>query len=871
MGKILERSFAGGEISPQLFARVDLDKYTTGMSLCENAWVMPQGPVQNRPGFGFVQRTKFSDRATRLLPFSYNTEQTFALEFGDGYIRFHTQGGTLLEAPAQVVAISTSTNALFRTAAPHGYLVGQWVQLGDIPGWPGVSRAWGIVSSVPNADHFTLIDLWGAPISATGLPPFGGNSTVSRLYEVASPYSHTLLQSLNVVQSADVLTVTSPYYPPSELRRLGAADWTLDAISFSSSLSPPQSTGASPAPIIHHYAVQARVSGKHTEPGFTSVPNDLTIPGRHNVIGWNSVSGALTYFIFKRQESDGLYKLLGTAKSGNSFIDDGTIQPTDVVFYNGQDYPAPTVSATPVAPASDGVSVTPEGAGDTTYRYVVTSFSSERKEESIASGEGSAVNDLSVVGNFNTVRWPAVPGVSEYNVYRYSNGLWGFVGSAGSDCIFEDQNITPETSITPPIQTDPFRGPGDYPRAVSYYEQRRVFGGTTNQPQVLWMTRSGTEKNLGYSIPSRDDDGITMRVVAREAQTIRHIVPLNDMILLTSGGEWRVAASDGGALSPSTVSVKPQGYSGSSDVMPVLTSRSILFAQARGGRIRELQFSWEQQGYQTTDVSILAPHLFDYHAVVQMAFSRSPLDICWAVRDDGSLLGMTYVPEHEIRGWHRHTTKGAFESCCVVAEGEEDALYVVVRRTVRGQTCRYVERMRSRQFATAADQFFVDSGLTYVGPAVDEVAGLSHLEGETVAILADGGVSPPRVVTGGRVALDAPATTVHVGLPYTTRCATLPLALQAEAAGRGTRKNINKVFLRVLASNGFSAGPDFDHTRPVRTRGTEPFGSPPDLITGTTEISMDSSWNEDGILCFQQSDPLSFMVLGLVLDVATGG
>ncbi|RYF43843.1 MAG: hypothetical protein EOO27_44005, partial [Comamonadaceae bacterium] len=367
--------------------------------------------------------------------------------------------------------------------------------------------------------------------------------------------------------------------------------------------------------------------------------NDLTIPGYYNVISWQSVPGGLLYHIYKR--IDGQWRWLGSSPSASKIIDDGAFTPNDTPVYSGIGTP-PVASATAVSPSTTGVSVVPEGSGDTVYRYIVTSRDEVGIEESLGSSSVSTTNDLSVAGQYNTIRWPAVPGVRFYGVYRWVSGIYGFIGRAGEDCVFEDRNIIPDTTVTLPLQINPFQGSGNYPRAVSYHEQRRVFGGSINLPQSVWMTRSGTERNLGYSEPARDDDSVVLRVVSREANTIRHMVPANDLILLTSGGEWKVASGDGGAITPSTVSVKQQGYSGSSGAAPVVTNRTILFAEERGGHVRELQYSWQQQGYQTTDVSLLAPHLFDYHTVRQMAFSRAPTPMVWLVRNDGVLLGMTY-------------------------------------------------------------------------------------------------------------------------------------------------------------------------------------------------------------------------------------
>jgi hypothetical protein len=385
------------------------------------------------------------------------------------------------------------------------------------------------------------------------------------------------------------------------------------------------------------------------------------------------------------------------------------------------------------------------------------------------------------------------------------------------------------------------------------------------------MTRSGTESNMGYSTPSQADDGIVLRVVSREANTIRSLVPMSDLILLTSGGEWKVGSPDGGAITPTSLSAQPQGYAGAADVQPVVTDRSTLFPQDRGGSIREMQFSWEQQGYQTSDVSILAPHLFQYYSVVQMAFARSPTPFLWSVRNDGTLLGMTYVPEHDVKAWHQHTTDGQFESICSVAEGDEDAVYVVVRREINGRNVRYVERKHTRRFATPADQFFVDCGATYESSVpASTITGLYHLEGKTVAILADGGVSPSQKVVGGSITLEAPASKVQVGLPYISRGKTLPLAVQTQAFGQGAVKNINKVLLRVLGSSGFKAGPTFEKLREYQTRAYESYGAPPDLITGEVPLNVDPSWQTDGSLCFQQDQPLSMMLLGMAIETATG-
>ncbi|MGZ3184410.1 MAG: hypothetical protein ACXU8N_18390 [Telluria sp.] len=689
--RTLARSFSSGELTPELFGRLDLAKFQSGLAACRNFIVLPHGPVSNRSGTEFVHEVKDSTKRTRLIPFTYSVGQTMVIEVGAGYFRFHTQGAVLLSG--------------------------------------------------------------GQP------------------YEVANPYAEADLFDIHYVQSADVLTLVHPNYPVQELRRLGAANWTLTAPTFQ-------------AP--------------------TNAPTGVAATSSH-----------------------------------------------------------PTVTTTP-------------------YQYVVTAVNQANLEETVASGASAVVtNDLTLAAHYNTINWtaPATGTIVRYNVYKLANGLYGFIGQC-SGTTFVDSNITADVSVTPPMNDTGFNDAvGNYPGAVSYFEQRRWFAGTNNKPQNVWGTKSGTESNLSYSIPTRDDNRVAFRIAAREASAIRHIVPVTSMVLLTPACEYRMNPQ-GDVLTPSSINPKPQSYIGCNNVTPVLVGNSILFAQARGGRIREMAYNWQAGGYLTNDISIMAPHLFDYQNIVDMAFCRAPYPVLWAVSTSGQLLGMTYVAEQQIAAWHRHDTiGGAFESVCAITEtpsgqvSAEDMLYVIVNRTINGVQKRFVERMHTRNFATPSDAFFVDCGATYSGAAVTTVSGLTWLEGQSVAILADGAVQPRQVVQGGTITLDNPASKVQVGLPIQADVQTLPLALLAldAAAGTGKPKNVNKVWLRVNRSSGIFAGPTFDKLIEVKERTTEAYGSAPALKSGLVSVAVAPSWGDDGAVCIRQSDPLPLTIVSLALDVATGG
>jgi len=682
--KIAQRSFNGGEVTPEFYGRIDDAKYQSGAALMRNFIALPHGPAANRPGFAFVREVKTSAKRTRLIPFSYSVDQTLVIEVGEGYFRFHTQGATVMN--------------------------------GAVP------------------------------------------------YELSNPYVEADLFDIHYVQSADVLTLVHPNYPPKELKRLGVINWTLTDIVFTPSIAAP---------------------------------------------------GGVT----------------ATATTAAS--------PSNTQF----------------------------------YYYVVTAVGDNTAGESFASfsAQTNIQNNLFQSGAYNTVTWSAVTGAVRYNVYKQSNGLFGYIGQTDG-LTFKDDNITADVSKTPPQYTSPFGGAGDYPSAVSYFEQRRCFAGTTNKPQTLWMTRTGTESNMSYSLPTRDDDSINVRVAAREANAIKHIVPLQNLVLLTNAAEWRVTSVNSDAITPSSISVKPQSYIGANNVQPVIVNNNLLYSAARGGHVRELAYAWQANGYITGDLSLRAPHLFDGLTVTDMAYAKSPQPVCWFVSSNGKLLGLTYVPEQQIGAWHQHDTDGLFESIAVVAEGNEDALYAIVNRTINGTQKRYVERMASRLFATPADAFFVDSGSTYNGAPATSISGLSYLEGKTVNILADGAVHPQRVVNNGAITLDQAASKVQIGLPITADLQTLPAAMQVDGAyGQGRYKNVNKVWLRVYKSSGIFVGPSSSKLTEAKQRTTEPYGSPPALKSEEIQVVIQPSWGDSGQIYIRQSDPLPLDIVSITMEVALGG
>lgn len=747
----LLRSFAGGEITPELYGRLDLGKYQTGLARALNFLVLPHGPAARRPGMRFIAEAHDSTRQVRLIPFAFSAEQTVVLEFGHLYVRFHVAGATLLQANKTVSSIVGNTV----TVTAHGWTTGDDVFIGVPDGSGGWTSGRFHRITVTGANTFTTADRWGVATVATG-------TAAARVYTVATPWAQNDVFDLHYAQDSDVLTIVHPNHAARELRRLGATNWQLTTISF----APPAAPPSAPTVVVTSLA--------------------------------------------------------------------GTVEPQS---------------------------------------YVYTYITSDGITESLPSAAVSASCAISTKGNYNTVTLPAVAGANRYNLYKLRGGTYGYIGTTTSAPIIDD-NILPDTLKTPPENVITLNTAADqYPTAVTYHEQRRWFAGTSGKPQTIFATRNAADSNLTSSAASQDDDALEFRIRARQQNAIRHLLPLSDLIALTVGGEFRIFSDNSPAITPTTLSIKPQGFVGAADVQPALASGAILYVQSQGSRVREMAYNWQASAYASIDISIMAPHLFNGRTIVDLAFVRAPVPVLWCVRDDGVLLGMTYVPEQQVYAWHQHTTDGLIESVAVVSEGNEDVLYTLVQRTVNGRTVRYVERLQSRVFVNQADAFFLDSALTYTGTPVSTLSGLWHLEGKTVHVLADGAVHPTRTVTNGAITLAAPASTVHVGLPYNSDLITLPAAMEQVAAmGQGATKNVNGVAVRVAQSSVVKAGPTLTDLTEYPARSvTDPYGSPPALRTGELRFDISPDWNSDGSVCLRQDAPLPLTVLSIALDVAPGG
>lgn len=383
-----------------------------------------------------------------------------------------------------------------------------------------------------------------------------------------------------------------------------------------------------------------------------------------------------------------------------------------------------SITFAPGISAPTGQSATQNGTtGSTTYNYVVTSIASETAEESLQSSAATVSNGnatLTVTNNIS-ISWSSVSSAQAYKVYKRNNGVYGLIGLAKATAShpttvsFTDFGITADTSLNPPESRNPFSSSGNYPSCVSYFQQRQLFANTDNDSEKIWASKSGQYTNFSISQNIQDDDAVTFTLAGRQVNETRHLVDLGKLIILTSGGEWVAEGDTAGILTPTQINAKQYSYHGSSTLQPIFIGGNILYVQARGSVVRDFAFDYQVDGYRGNELSIFSAHLFDDYTLVDWCYQQIPHSVVWAVRSDGVLLGLTYVREHQVWGWHRHDFDGSAENCVSVPEGTEDATYVVVKRTIGGADKRYIERISPIRFDDIKDAKYLDSCLSYDG------------------------------------------------------------------------------------------------------------------------------------------------------------
>ena len=741
-----QTNFTAGELTPKLAGQVDFKKYNNGVEIMENMTVFPQGGASRRYGTRFVKEVKDSSKVTRLIPFEFNIEQSYVLEFGDQYIRFYKDNGQITS---------------------------------------------------------------------------GGSA-----YEIATPFTESMLYEIQFTQSADVMYIVHETLKPRKLSRTGHTSWTLTEVEFQNG------------------------------PYLDANESSITFTSSHTGVGTGRTLTA----------------------SASTF----ECSPNETGFH--------TEDIGRLVKMKDG--------------------------------------------------WGVITGYTSPTVVT-----WEIKQDLGSATATTDWALGAWSEHT------------GYPKTVSFFEQRLVFGGSTSYPQTIWASESGFYEHFhaGDGSPA---DSFIYTIAANKVNTIRWLAPARDLIVGTAGGEFKVGRPTGEPLQPDNVQITQQTTYGGYSTQPIQIGNAVLFVQRKRKKIRELAYRFEDDAYLAPDMTLLAEHITG-NGIVDVDYAQEPQSIYWAVREDGTLLGLTYQREEDVVAWHRHIIGGSFKqtfdaatdvtpkttdpnfngyititnhgfetgdkvlykadggtklgglqdneyyyiikidanniefadsyeqaidrtvlqitagvgtqsieaqakvkSVCTISEDLENQTWVIVERKINNNIVKHIEYLDKK--------LNMDSALsTTVNASSSTITGLDHLEGESVQILIGDAVYPNQTVSSGSITISLPANTgyksIEIGLGYISQLKTMRVEAGASAGtAQGRKKRYNEVLVRLHKTVGININGD---QLPFRTSST-PMGQNISEFTGDKRV-INLGWDRDGQIIIKQEQPLPMTVLGITGTLVT--
>lgn len=812
--QVSKTNFTAGELSPKLYGRTDIQRYGDAAKEILNAIPLPYGGVTRRDGTVYVASSKDSTKSCRLIPYVFNRDQAYVLEFGDYYMRVYKDNGQVTdqyggpyeiatpyaEADVMDINFAQSGDAMFLA---HRSYYPQRLRRFDHDEWIMTESPF---ISVPT-DETGIIPETNAALSATS-EGIGRTITAESavfVYADATRYisgTNGGLAQITSVSSPLVATIKIiKDFPSSSIL---AGEWKIEGTPFIA-ITP---SAASP------------VGGSIT----------ITAGGTYSVGSYVSLFSIINDRYVYDDFGNYFNKTRFTTTSAHGFSVGNTIVLQGSVFSGAfPDQYNKTYTVEKV------ISSTSFWVSPVIFPDFLSDFSALGSVAKVTSTLATDVFRPSDVGARIMVNGGSAVITAVTSPLLVSATIEANMSSAISA-------IAGSWSIEYPVWRS-----DDYPGAVGIYEQRLMFAGSPTYPNAVWMSAIG--EYLNFTGGSQDSDGVGISVSSDIVADIRHLSQAKSLIALSSGGEFTFYGGVEKPITPTNVQVKNPTPYGCNGVRPQRIGNEVYFAQRSGKKIRAMAYKFDSDSFGSPDMTELADHITG-DGIVDMAYQAETNSILWCVRSDGKLASCTVNRDQNVIAWALHDVGGSVESICSIPVSDGDQVWIVVNRTIDGSTVRYIERM---------DDVGMDAAIIGTEEvATDTWGNLSHLEGETVSVKADDVVIADQTVSGGQVVLPREANSVVIGLPYTSRIVTLtPELMTGQGSSQGASMSISEVSVRFLDTINCKMDGDviaFNHTE---------LNTAPTPYTGTHKIGR-TGWGDGELeITFEQDMAYPWHILSI--------
>lgn len=921
---LIKYAFSAGEISPKFIGRTDLEKYDLAVSLAYNFYVDYQGGLSTRPGTEFCDYIWKDHLPVMTFPFQYGPDigNSYLMLFGDHYIRFMQDGAYVLEAAKEITDITTSPSPIV-TCPNHGYESGDWIKIYNAQGVTSLNTKLLEVFKI-DANRFSVSDPIIGWVSTAGDDPYIGGGIAQRVYTLESPYPADALALLKHHQTRNLIRLTHPDFPIHNLIRKSHADWEISPEIIGNNVPSPNQPSLTPSDSGD--AGTGVVVTAVDRDGQESLPSPMALienmidyaSTRGSLrITWNTMPDVAYYNVYrgnivpngddvtKAMQLGYLGTVIGPNMVDDNIIPDFTASPPQYYnpFANGQ---------------IEFINVTNPGSG---YNKNVN--------VSVSDPTGSGFRGVAIADSNGAIIGVKVIKGGE----GYTNPTVVFSGGGGSGATAEAvvtpltgnypsvSTVFQQRQIYAASRNEPLTLWGSRPKQFNNFDVSTIVADndsyefTIESPDatpikhlhamrsgLLVLTNSGVwQLTAGANSPITPSQALAdpqsfqgcsdvpplqidadLAYISGKGTTVR-LLSYNDIFKVYSGQDISLLASHlfgpGKQIVDWVYAEEPYRL-----VQAVRSDGALLnLTIVKEQNIFAWTQAWTKGLFQT--VTVLQEGLYDrtYTVVSRKIngvwrkyverFSLRHFDhVEDAVCVDAALQLPATYPEATltIEGNICTTSHPVFPADAagmVIRGGGGKA---IVEEVINSGRVRVTWLRPSTKTIPMDDELLpLESGEWTLDRPVTEIDGLAHLEGQEVAVLADGNVVEGLTVKLGKITLPHPATRVIVGLGYKCIARTLP-PTSREAVIEHRRKSILGAFVRVNESRGLKVGRTLDKLYEARERTTEIMGEPIAAINGLQGTLIQGDWDTEGQTYLVQEYPLPSTILGLVLNAEIG-
>lgn len=898
----LQPSFNNGEISPLLYDRVDYQKFVSSVKSGKNMFVHAQGGMSNRAGTLMLAQAK--DAVVRLIPFEFSNTETYMIECGNKYCRFHTTNGLVVNTDGTPY----ETTSPFTTADLENI---RFCQSGDV-----MYLAWG-----------------GKPQTLTR---YGHTNWEIKDYDFKNgPYDVTKEEKVYLNKKTEdhivyvLLNFVGRKVTTEDVGNLFKVEVMVSSQNFGGRVT---STEVAAEFKTHKFFVV----------GSYTLKTSGTWSGRFVLEYSEDGETWQTREEFSSYNDSNNYDFAGSFEGNPSFVrlnfdELGTYSATGLNFSFRTDATAYNLNLRAVEKVSDyslkaetiDVSVDvidfiSNSGSLVPYTLPVLTSNTSSADISITGNASDIANAWKMLDGNNSTYMTATDGNSVVDIYFKTPVVMSgvnlklihyFVGGYGRDAkislsilvnkqwVFKGHFIDEDsvedkwysvnfstvsveairieehnddsygakiatltlnnakTVQTQPSYFDSFIGywkPQVYPTDVELY-QDRIEWFTNNH---LDATKISDYNNFGVSTDVTDDDAISVIIKDKKINKINSAIAGNKLVVFTDSGNF---IHNNDTFTPNSATFLKQGSTGGANVKPVIVRDNIIYVHPMKQAISDYAYNFETDGYAGQDITILANHLFENKQIKELAYQQEPYSIIWVLQEDGSVLACTYLRQQQVIAWTPMDFGGKVISIGVLSNGTNQELYLAVQR----KNGTFVEKMPTRlPVADPKERFFVDCGRTYRGDPAKVITGLEYLNGEMVVALADGYVVKDLVVANGQITLPNAASVVTVGLPYESVFETLTFDVNnGDGSNLNRKKRVVAVSVRYYNSRGSKISVNGHREVNMLERKTSNDDTDISLRNGFYREILPSSHDEPTTVKIRQDEPLPITIVSVIPEL----